>query len=177
MMGTRMEPVRHSNQLNTNPAVNTLTMPATNKRGARSKGHCLQARPARIRAGSGPVPTIESRGTSVLPRAGQKRVLTNDGAGKFNLAGSADGRNGSVIIHADVDLLIGRPGVGGELSHSLAADRSGWLHVARGLVAVNGAELSDGDGVAFERGTEIKLRGLSADAEILLFDLAASAEA
>lgn len=56
------------------------------------------------------------------------------------------------------------------MSHTFANGRRGWLHVARGIVRLNGDELRDGDGAAITDEREIVIdtdhRG-----EVLLFDL------
>ena len=57
-----------------------------------------------------------------------------------------------------------------ELSYKLGRDRHAWLQVARGRATLNGNDLGPGDG-ASATGGELVLRA-SADAEVLLFDLA-----
>jgi redox-sensitive bicupin YhaK (pirin superfamily) len=51
-----------------------------------------------------------------------------------------------------------------------------WIQVARGSVLFNGEALTVGDGVAIDRAETLTLMGTSADAEILLFDMAESAD-
>ncbi|MGY6269137.1 pirin family protein, partial [Achromobacter denitrificans] len=46
-----------------------------------------------------------------------------------------------------------------------------WVHVARGSVFVNGAELSAGDAAAITDETRVELSG-GKSAEVLVFDLA-----
>ena len=52
----------------------------------------------------------------------------------------------------------------------LAAGRSAWVQIARGRAAVNGINLTEGDGLAASDEAELSISGK--DAEILVFDLA-----
>jgi quercetin 2,3-dioxygenase len=89
------------------------------------------------------------------------------------LAGSRDGRNGSVTIHQDVDLYISTLQNNEPVSHPLAPGRKMWLQVVQGEVAVNDDRLTDGDGFALANTTDqimpVKLQSTAAD--ILLFDM------
>jgi quercetin 2,3-dioxygenase len=105
------------------------------------------------------------------PRYEQKTFSEAEKARVWKLVGSRDGREGSVTINADVDLYASRPGDGGAVSHTLAEGRIGWLQVAKGSVALGERVLTAGDGVSFDAAQTINLRGLSADAEVLLFDM------
>lgn len=90
--------------------------------------------------------------------------------GQLCLVASADGKEGSLIIHQDVRLYIARLDDGDEVAHSIGSTRVVFLHVAKGDVMVNGVELSGGDGVTIvdEDGVAIRANSIS---EILLFDL------
>lgn len=93
--------------------------------------------------------------------------------GQWRLIASPDGRDRSVVIHQDVDLFATQLSEGEGRDYAIAPGRSLWLHVARGMALLGDNLLSAGDGVAVRNLTEIALRGASADAEILLFDLIA----
>ena len=90
--------------------------------------------------------------------------------GRLRLVGSRDGREGSVTIHQDVDLYATVLDAKDSVSHTLAAGRKAWVHVARGDAELTGQSLAAGDGVAIEGRQDIVLRGTS-EAEILLFDM------
>ncbi len=92
---------------------------------------------------------------------------------QWRLVGSRDGRDGSVTIHQDVDMLVTQLTEGEIVSYQIRAGRSLWLHVARGTVLLGDNLLADGDGVALQNLPELSLRGASTDAEVLLFDLVA----
>lgn len=90
----------------------------------------------------------------------------------LTLIGSRDGRNGSVTIHQDVSLYAGRLSAGAEAAFENREGRQVWIQVARGGVAVNGRDLSQGDGLAVTGEGTLSFATDEA-AEFLLFDLAA----
>lgn len=93
--------------------------------------------------------------------------------GQWRLIASPDGRDGSVTVRQDVDLFVTKLAEGEVRSYAIHPGRSLWLHVAKGTALLDDNLLSAGDGVAVRDTAEISLRGASADAEILLFDLLA----
>jgi redox-sensitive bicupin YhaK (pirin superfamily) len=88
----------------------------------------------------------------------------------FILVGSASGRNGSILIHQDVDLYAGRFQEERKIQFPLRKERNAWIQIVKGKVRVNDLELDQGDGVAIseEEGLKITARAAS---EFLLFDL------
>ena len=101
----------------------------------------------------------------------QKTFAGSEKAGRLRLIGSCDGRDGSVTIHQDVDLLATVLERGEIVSHALAVDRIAWVQVARGSIKLNGQLLEAGDGLAVETQGELRLESESS-AEVLLFDMA-----
>jgi redox-sensitive bicupin YhaK (pirin superfamily) len=89
----------------------------------------------------------------------------------FVLLASRDGREDTVQIQQDVDLYVSRLAAGDERTHSIAAGRHAWLHVARGTVDLLGQHLGEGDGVALAGPADLSLTGRG-EGEVLLFDLA-----
>ena len=59
---------------------------------------------------------------------------------------------------------------GDEVTHTLAANRRGWVQVAQGSAILNGEQLYPGDGAAIEGPAEISLAGTS-ETELLVFDM------
>ena len=110
--------------------------------------------------------------TGLKPSYEQKAFTEADKQGKLRLVGSQDGRDGSVTIHQDVNLYTTILDVGEEVIHNLATNRSAWLQVVRGEVAVNDRSLNAGDGAAIVLEDKIILKGLAEKTEVLLFDLA-----
>lgn len=95
----------------------------------------------------------------------------------LTLIGSNDARDGSVKIHQAIDLYAAVLADGKSVKHGLNPGRVGWLQVARGSVQLNGEVLTAGDGAAIEQEAIVTLTGTSAEAEILLFDMADDADA
>lgn len=109
----------------------------------------------------------------IEPSYEQKHFTEADKRGKLRLVGSPDGRDGSVVIHQDIDLYAAALPVGEAVSHTFAPGRVGWLQVARGSVKLNEHQLKAGDGVAIDRETNIDIQGIDRDTEVLLFDMVA----
>ena len=91
--------------------------------------------------------------------------------GRLRLVASRDGREGSVTVHQDVQVLAARLAAGDEAVHRLAPGRHAWLQVVRGALALNGTSLATGDGVAVSDEARLALAARE-PAELLLFDLA-----
>jgi quercetin 2,3-dioxygenase len=105
------------------------------------------------------------------PSYEQRRFPSEDRRGRLRLLAAADGRDGAVTIHQDVDLYGTVLEGGQQVRHDLRPGRHAWVQVARGSVDVNGHPLAAGDGAALsdERGVELHA---DAPSEVLLFDLA-----
>lgn len=94
----------------------------------------------------------------------------------LTLIGSNDARDGSVKIHQAIDLYAAVLADGRSIEHALSAGRVAWIQVACGSVLLNGEALTAGDGAAIDRAEKLTLASTSEDAEILLFDMAESAD-
>jgi redox-sensitive bicupin YhaK (pirin superfamily) len=107
-------------------------------------------------------PGYEQRAFPEAERRGRLRVLA-----------SRDGRDGSVTIHQDAAMLGAILAPGQHVRHEIPTGRVAWLQVARGEVQVNGQRLRAGDGLAAVDEAALDVTGDgSADADVLLFDLA-----
>lgn len=109
----------------------------------------------------------------INPGYEQKNFTIDEKRGKLKLVGSSNGREGSVIIHQDIDVYASIVTTGDSLDHSLSVDRIAWIQVARGSVNVNGEILEAGDGVAIVQEPQVTLKGISEESELLFFDMAA----
>ena len=107
----------------------------------------------------------------ITPRYEQKTFPDADKRGRLRLVGSSDGRDGSVVIHQDVNLFAAILNTGEQVTQALPTHRKGWLQVARGAVVLNGQDLHTGDGAAVEGEPAITVTGKTDGAEILVFDL------
>jgi redox-sensitive bicupin YhaK (pirin superfamily) len=105
------------------------------------------------------------------PAYGQQAFDREAASRKFVLLASKDGRDGSLQVQQDVDLWVAFVGAGERRELSLGGNRHAWVHVARGLVSVNGIALGDGDAAAVSGEKGLKFLGERA-AEVLVFDLA-----
>ena len=105
----------------------------------------------------------------VKPRYAEKS-LNQVETGKLNLITSKDGRSGSIAIHQDADLWLGRFEAGQKLTQTLATGRHAWLHVAEGEITLNGTTLAGGDAAALE-GENKLLLAANKPSQVLLFDL------
>ena len=99
-----------------------------------------------------------------------ERSLRDAEPGKLHLMTSKTGRDGSVPIHQDADLWLGKLNPGEKVSHSLGATRHAWLHVAEGEINVNGKTLVTGDAAAVSKETKLELAATK-PSQVLLFDL------
>lgn len=111
--------------------------------------------------------------TGIEPGYEQKTFAETEKRGQLRLVGSRDGRSGSITIHQNVDLYAAALPAGESVSHPLATGRVAWLQVARGTVQLNDQTLTAGDGAAIAQESLITVQGTAADAEVLLFDMAA----
>jgi quercetin 2,3-dioxygenase len=108
---------------------------------------------------------------NITPRYDQRDFPTAEKQGKLRLVGSKDGREGSVVIHQDIDLYVSLLSSGDVVSFQMRPHRFAWIQLARGSAILNGEELQAGDGVQINSPELLQLTTTST-AEILLFDLA-----
>jgi hypothetical protein len=107
----------------------------------------------------------------LTPSYEQKRFTDDEKRGQLRLVASRDGRDGSVLIHQDVDIYASILDKDEAVSHTLAPGRRSWVQVVRGAVAVNGEKLHAGDGAAVKDASTLNLAATTDDTEFLLFDL------
>jgi quercetin 2,3-dioxygenase len=105
------------------------------------------------------------------PRYDQKTFRQPEKRGRLRLVGSPDGRDGSILIHQDVNVYDALLGAGDTIKQPLKKDRKGWVQVVRGSLNVNGRNAQAGDGVALEDEADLTITSREDGSEILLFDL------
>jgi redox-sensitive bicupin YhaK (pirin superfamily) len=105
----------------------------------------------------------------VTPNYAEKSMKDAE-TGKLHLITSKTGRDGSITIHQDADLYLGKLDTNQSVTHTLAPGRHAWLHVAEGEVTLNGQTLTGGDAVAVAEEGKLDLRG-NKSSQVLLFDL------
>lgn len=106
----------------------------------------------------------------IEPSYEQKRFPRAERQGRLRLIGDRFGTDGAVIIHQDVRLYASQIAQGESLRHEIADSYRVWLHVARGIVRLNGKELREGDSAAINSERELEL-DTDSHAEVLLFEL------
>ena len=107
----------------------------------------------------------------IAPRYDQKRFPDNEKRGRLRLVGSTDGRDGSIVIHQDVQFFAAVLNTGEQVTHALPAGRRAWLQVVRGAVETNGQRIDAGDSAAVDDEAALTVTARNDDAEILVFDL------
>ena len=107
----------------------------------------------------------------VAPRYDQRTFPDADKRNRLRLVGSSDGRDGSIVIYQDVDLLATLLDDAEHVTHALRPGRKAWLQVARGAVVMNGHALNTGDGATVEGEQTLTVKAKAEGTEILVFDL------
>ncbi len=108
---------------------------------------------------------------NITPRYDQRNFPLSEKQGKLRLVASPDGRDGSVIIHQDINLYVSVLSVGDSVAFEMLPNRFAWIQVAQGTAVLNGELLQAGDGVQINSARSLEL-STEDNAEILLFDLA-----
>ncbi|WP_280152426.1 pirin family protein [Piscinibacter sp. XHJ-5] len=107
----------------------------------------------------------------VTPGYEQKHFDDATKRGVLRLVASADGREGSVSLHADASIYAGLFDGDESAALALSPSRKTYLHVARGSVEANGRPLSAGDAALLVDEPKLEVRN-GRGAEVIVFDLA-----
>jgi redox-sensitive bicupin YhaK (pirin superfamily) len=105
----------------------------------------------------------------VTPRYAEKS-LAEAKPGRLHLIASKSGREGSIEIHQDAEVYVGKFAGSETMTHALRPGRHAWIQVAEGDVTVNGQQLRAGDGAAVSDEPQLTLTA-TGPANVLLFDL------
>lgn len=100
----------------------------------------------------------------------QKHVQVVEGS-RLRVLASRDGRDGSVTVHQDADLLAAKLAKGSRAVHVIRPGRAAWIQLVRGSVAVDGHSLGAGDAIAIEDAKELAIEARD-DSHLIVFDLA-----
>ncbi len=106
------------------------------------------------------------------PSYEQKAFPDLDRRDTLKLIGSRDGRDGSVVIHQDVNLYASLLSADKSVAFDIEPGRKAWLQIVKGKLSVGGQTLNAGDGLGLLDAGRIDLTAQE-NAEFLLFDLAA----
>lgn len=113
---------------------------------------------------------IEPNVKGIAPSYEEKHFDTASKIGNLRLIASPDGKDGAVLIHQDAKVYAAILGEADQLKHALAAGRTGYVHVIRGQVEVNGVALSTGDALKIKDTSEVSFTNAK-EVELLFFDL------
>ena len=105
----------------------------------------------------------------VKPRYAERNFAKAE-TGKLHLIASKTARDGSMEIHQDADLLLGKLEAGQSVVHSLAKNRHAWVHVAEGEVSINDTKLTGGDAIGVSDESVLNISAVK-PSQLLLFDL------
>jgi len=108
----------------------------------------------------------------LAPSYDQKAFPIGERQNALRLIGSRDGREGSLVIHQDLDLYGSLLSADRGLAFDIRPGRKVWLQVVKGALSVNGQQLGAGDGLGLLEQGAVSLTAQE-DSEFLLFDLAA----
>jgi len=109
---------------------------------------------------------IEPREAGLTPEYEQRQFAREARQGVFQLVASSNGRDGSMLIHQDTNVYLGRTDAEHSLQHSLDG-HDAWLQVVRGTVNVGPERLEVGDGMATNEPLDLQS---DEGAELMLFE-------
>ncbi len=107
----------------------------------------------------------------IAPGYEQKAFGDAEKRGRLRLVASADGRDGSVTIHANASMYAGLFDGTERAELALDPQRLAYVHLVRGEASVNGQPLKAGDAVTLDGETRLVIDQGRA-AEVIVFDLA-----
>jgi len=109
--------------------------------------------------------------TGTPPGYAQEALGLDAARGRLVLAAGPEGSGAAVTMHQDARMYAAKLDAGATVSHDLRSGAGAWLQLARGLVALNGTEMREGDGASIEGEPHLAIEAMTS-AEFLLFDLA-----
>jgi redox-sensitive bicupin YhaK (pirin superfamily) len=104
------------------------------------------------------------------PGYGQKSFKQELARHKLILAVSREKRNGSIGIHQDVDIHIGRLKPGDETTFKIGEGRHIWVQMIKGSLWVNKLNIKAGDGLSVGQEKSLTISA-EENSEFMLFDL------
>lgn len=113
---------------------------------------------------------IKPNVVGIAPSYEEKHFAPELKQGQLCLVASGDARAGSVLIHQDAAIYAGILDGADSAERTLDTGRTGYVHVVRGEVTVNGILLAGGDALKISGESAIRL-GQAKAAEVLVFDL------
>ena len=100
----------------------------------------------------------------------EEKSLVKAKTGVWHLVASKTGRDKSIAINQEADLLLAKLNPKDTVEHALQPGRHAWVHVAEGEVTLNGKKLNAGDAAAVSDEGDLKFTATK-NSQVLLFDL------
>lgn len=100
----------------------------------------------------------------------QKLFPVEEKRNRWRVVGSRDGRDGSLTIHQDIQLLSTVLDADTDIEYTFDEGRRGFLQVVSGQVRIDDKELGAGDAIAMQDQSEFSIMALQ-ESELLLFDM------
>ncbi len=107
---------------------------------------------------------------NLAPGYEEKHFTEANKQNRWCLIVSHDGREGSLMIHQDVDIYATKLTQAASLSFDMQANRSLYIQVASGRIHLNDEVLVAGDAAKVDKQMAIRIEALDAS-ELILFDL------
>lgn len=104
-------------------------------------------------------------------RYGQQNFTRGEKLNQLCMIAGGQAKKPALEINQDAAVYASVMEAGTSLNHSLGTGRAAWIQLVSGTIAVNGQELTAGDGLAVEDEAGIEITAIR-EAEFLLFDLA-----
>lgn len=104
------------------------------------------------------------------PSYEEKHFTTEQKLNQWCLIAARDNQGAALKVHQDMQLYASVLDAAASLAYTVNANRSAYLHVARGDLEINGQRLETGDAVMLDGSAELHIKA-NAESELLLFDL------
>ncbi|MCE3010943.1 MAG: pirin family protein [Proteobacteria bacterium] len=114
---------------------------------------------------------IEPSEYGVPPSYGEKNFETEMKADELVLLAGPRGENGSMKLHQDAKIWVGKCATGATIKYELGQTRHAWIQMVEGSIKVNGTVLQKSDGAAISKEEVLNIEA-APTSEFLLFDLA-----
>jgi hypothetical protein len=89
----------------------------------------------------------------------------------LKLIASRDGREGSILLHASCDLLVGALAKQQRACHQIIPGRQAWIQIISGSISVNKLTLNTGDGVGIDDAFDPLCLCGKSESHFLIFDM------
>lgn len=107
----------------------------------------------------------------LTPGYEEREVVDGDKLDQWQWVATPSGKDGSLSIHQDVNVLAAILSDQGSLDWTVAPERLAWIQIARGRAQINGVAVEAGDGIAATDLGQLEIKAEAENTELLLFDL------